>query len=69
MQYADSGNLEGVEDDVLTEILGWASPEQRLRGLPAEERLRGLPLEERLAGLNDEEAARLRELLEQRRAQ
>ena len=49
--------------------------EERLRGLPAEERLRGLPAEEVLrrftpeqvaGGLSDEQAARLRELLERR---
>ena len=42
-------------------------PEERVRGLPPEERVRGLSLEERLAGLSEEDAARLRDLLEQRR--
>ena len=37
--------------------------------LPAERRLRGLPLEERLAGLNDEDVARLRELLDRKKRQ
>ena len=49
--------------------------EERLRGLPAEERLRGLSPEEVLrrftpeqvaGGLSDEQATRLRELLERR---
>ena len=66
--------LEGFSPE---EVLRALPPEDRLRGLPAEERVRGLPAEERvrglsaeerLAGLSDEEAARLRELLEQRRA-
>ena len=60
LQHADSEYLEEMEDDLLTKILEW---------VPAERRLRGLSPEERLAGLSDEEAARLRELLEQRRAQ
>jgi hypothetical protein len=42
-------------------------PEERLRGLPPEERLRGLSPEQRLAGLSEQEAARMRELLERRK--
>jgi hypothetical protein len=41
--------------------------EERLRGLPAEERLRGLSPEELIGGLTEEQATRLRELLERPR--
>ena len=58
LQHADSGNREGVEDDVLTEILGWAFPEQRMRGLSPEEILRGLPAEEVLRALPPEDRVR-----------
>jgi hypothetical protein len=78
MQHGLSGDLQemqDVEEDLLTKILEGVPPERLLRGLPLEERLRGLPpeermrglsLEERLAGLTEEQAARLRELLDRK---
>ena len=77
MQYADSGNVDELDDDAVTEILGWVSLERRLHGLSAEERLRGVPAEDRVHGLSPEElaaalspedAARLRELLERQQS-
>jgi hypothetical protein len=41
-------------------------PEDRLRGLPPEERVRGLSVEELLASLTDEQAARLRQLIDRK---
>ncbi len=66
--------LEEIPVERLLERLRDLPPEERLRGLPPEERLRGLSPEESmralppefLAGLSDEEAARLRELLEKK---
>ena len=63
-----------VEELPVEQRLRGLSPEERLRGLPPEERLRGLSPEELLqalppefvAGLTEEEAARLRELLERK---
>jgi hypothetical protein len=49
------------------EVLRVVPPEERLRGLPPEERLRGLSPEQRLAGLSEQEAARMRELLERKK--
>jgi hypothetical protein len=45
------------------------SPEDRLRGLPPEELARSLRPEERLLGLSDEDADRLKELLERRKSE
>jgi hypothetical protein len=57
LQYADSEYLEGMEDALLAKIMEWA---------PIEERLRGLPLEQVAAAFSDEEAAKLRELLDRK---
>jgi Mg/Co/Ni transporter MgtE len=51
-------------DDLQTAVLEAIPAEKRLRGLSPEERLRGLSLEELLGGLSKEQAARLREFLE-----
>ena len=73
VQEALSENLEELQEQLLTKMLARTprerllqvlSPEERLPGLPAEERLRGLSPEQRLAGLSEQEAARMRELLE-----
>jgi hypothetical protein len=58
MQHALSGDLEGFEEQLVTELMKWVPAEQRLRGLPPEDRLRGLPAEERLRGLPLEERLR-----------
>ena len=63
-----------VEEASVEQRLRGLSPEERLRGLPPEERLRGLSSEELLralppefvTGLSEEEAARLRDLLERK---
>ena len=76
VQQALSENLEELQEQLLTKMLERTprerllqvlSPEERLRGLPPEERLRGLSPEQRLAGLSEQEAARMRELLERRK--
>jgi len=59
VQHGLNDNLAEVEEELLTKVL---------EAVPAERRLRGLSLEDRLAGLSEEEAARLRELLEQKAA-
>jgi len=70
----DLQEMQEVEEELLTKILEDLPPERRLRGLPPEERLRGLSSEELLralppefvAGLSEEQAARLRELLQRK---
>jgi hypothetical protein len=54
-----------VEDELQT-VLDGISVERRLRGLPPEEVLRRFTPEQVAGGLSDEQAARLRELLERR---
>lgn len=66
MQHAQSENLEHLEEELLAKIMEWAPVEQRLRGLPAEERVRGLSPEELSAALSEQDAARLRELLDRK---
>ena len=75
VQQALSENLEELQEQLLTKMLERTprerllqvlSPEERLRGLPAEERLRGLSPEELAAALGEQDAARLRELLERK---
>jgi hypothetical protein len=81
MQHADTEYMGELEEELQTAVLEAIPVERRLRGLrrrtlaPAEERLRGLSPEEVLrrftpeqvaGGLSDEQAARLRELLERR---
>ena len=60
MQQELLETLEQFDEELVTRML---------EELPAERRLRGLPLEERLAGLNDEDVARLRELLDRKKRQ
>ena len=67
MQHKDSEYLGEVEEELQTAVLEAIPAEKRLRGLPPEARVRGLSLEELLGGLSEEQAARLRELLERRR--
>ena len=76
MQHTDTEYMGELEEELQTAVLEAIPVEKRLRGLPAEERLRGLSPEEVLrrftpeevaGGLSDEQAARLRELLELRR--
>ena len=57
MQQVLSENLEQFDEDLLTKML---------EELPVERRLRGLSPGERLAGLSNEDAARLRELLDRK---
>ena len=51
----DIQEMQEVGEELLTKILEWVPPERRLRGLSPEELV---------AGLTDEQAARLRELLD-----
>ena len=72
MQEVLSENLEQFDQELVTRMLEELPAERRLQGLPPEERLRGLSPDEVLralprefvAGLNEEEAVRLRKLLE-----
>ena len=75
MQHTDTETIGELEEELQTAVLEAIPVERRLRGLPAEERLRGLSPEEVLrrftpeqvaGGLSDEQATRLRELLERR---
>ena len=75
MQHADTEYMGELEEELQTAVLEAIPIEKRLRGLPPEERLRGLSSEEILLrftpekfadGLSEEQAARLRELLERR---
>ena len=71
-QQAFSKSLAQLEDELLAKILEELSVErllERLRGLPPEERLRGLSPEQRLAGLSEQEAVRMRELLDRKKLQ
>ena len=72
-RYREAGipmsyTFQDFRRDLARETLPELTPEERLRGLPPEERLRGLPPEERLLGLSDEDADRLKELLELRKS-
>jgi hypothetical protein len=78
MQHAGTEYMGEVEEELQMAVLETIPAEERLRGLPAEERLRGLSPEEILrrftpeelaGGLSDEQAARLRDLLERRRSE
>ena len=74
MQHADTEYMTELEDELQVVLQGISvekrlqglRPEERLQGLRPEERLRGLTPEEMVAGLSDEQAERLRELLERR---
>ena len=50
--------LKQMAKDARAEAIQTATPEERLKGLPAEERLKGLPAEERLKGLSAVELVR-----------
>ena len=65
MQHAGTEYLDEVEEE-LQSIMDGMPVENRLRGLPADEVLRRFTPEELAEGLSEEQAARLRELLERR---
>ena len=65
MQHAGTEYLDEVEEELQT-IMDGMPVENRLRGLPADEVLRRFTPEELAEGLSEEQAARLRELLERR---
>ena len=74
-QPTDTKYMGELEEELQTAVLAAIPAEKRLRGLSAEDRMRGLSPEQRLrrftpeelaAGLSDEQAARLRELLERK---
>ena len=67
MQHTDTQYLEPLEEDLLTSVIQAAPVEKRLVGLSAEEVLRRFTPEQVAAGLTDEQAARLRELLERKK--
>ena len=64
MQHALSENLEELQEQLLTKMLERTPRERLLQALSPEERLRGLSPEQCLAGITEQEAARMRELLE-----
>ena len=57
MQHADTEYMGELKEELQTAVL---------ETIPVEKRLRGLSPEELAGGLSDEQAARLRELLENR---
>jgi hypothetical protein len=71
-QFGEELFAKMVEEASVEQRLRGLSPEERVRGIPPEERLRGLSPEELLRvlppeffdGMSEEEAARLRGLLE-----
>ena len=63
MQHTDTQFLGPLEEELLTAVLQAAPVEKRLEGLSPEEVLRRYTPEEFAAGLTEEQAARLRELL------
>jgi hypothetical protein len=65
MQHAGTEYLDEVEEELQT-IMDGMPVENRLRGLPADEVLRRFTPEELAEGLSEEQAARLRELLDRR---
>ena len=67
MQHTDTQYLGPLEDELLSAVLQAAPVEKRLAGLSPEEVLRRCTPEELAAGLTDEQAARLRELLERKK--
>jgi len=77
MQHADTEYMGELEEELQTAVLETIPVEKRLRGLSPEEIfrrfsprevLRRFTPEEFVGGLSDEQAARLRELLERRQA-
>jgi len=76
MQHADTEYMGELEEELQTAVLEAIPVERRLRGLSSEEVLRRFTPrevlgrftpEELAGGLSDEQAERLRELLEQKR--
>jgi hypothetical protein len=64
MQHADTETMGELEEELQTAVLEAIPVERRLRGLSPEEVLRRFTPEQVAGGLSDEQAARLRELLE-----
>jgi hypothetical protein len=61
--------LDELEEELQTAVLDAIPVEKRLEGLTPDEVLRRFTPEELAAGLSEEQAARLRELLERRQNQ
>jgi hypothetical protein len=66
MQHADTEYMGELEEELQTAVLEAIPVERRLRGLSPEEVLRRFTPEQVAGGLSDEQATRLRELLERR---
>jgi hypothetical protein len=66
MQHADTETMGELEEELQTAVLEAIPVERRLRGLSPEEVLRRFTPEQVAGGLSDEQAARLRDLLERR---
>ncbi|MCY2986661.1 MAG: hypothetical protein NTY19_02195 [Planctomycetota bacterium] len=75
MQHTGTETMSELAEELQTAFLDAMPVEKRVRGLPTEDRLRGLSSEEVLrrytpeelaGGLSEEQAARLRELLERK---
>ena len=66
MQHADTERMGDFEEELQTAVLAKIPVEKRLRGLSPEEVLRGFTPEQFAGVLSDEQAVRLRELLERR---
>jgi hypothetical protein len=66
MQHADTETMSALEEELQTAVLEAIPVEKRLRGLSPEEVLQRFTPEQVAGGLSDEQAARLRELLERR---
>jgi hypothetical protein len=66
MQHADTEYMGELEEELQTAVLETIPVERRLRGLSPEEVLRRFTPEQVAGGLSDEQAARLRDLLERR---
>ena len=66
MQHKDSEYMGELEEEFQAAVLESIPVEKRLRGLTADDRVRGFSPEELAAVLSEEQAARLRELLERK---
>ncbi len=66
MQHADTEYMGELEEELQAAVLAAIPVEKRLRGLSPEEVLRRFTPEQVAGGLSDEQAARLRDLLERR---
>ena len=69
MQHTGTETMGELADDLQTAVLQAMPVEKRLRGLSPEEVLRRYTPEELASGLSEEQAARLRELLEPKQGQ